>query len=63
MKRVFQIFDLSKSEQRVVLIITLVLVGFGFVMYERRVHYPPVKARSVIEPPPSPSPSETQNEQ
>ncbi len=37
MKRLFRIFELSKNEQRVVLIVMFVLIVFAFVGYERRV--------------------------
>ena len=59
MKRLFRIFDLSKNEQRVVLIVMLALIAISFVGYERRVHHPPVQLTSETEPKPSPSPSET----
>jgi hypothetical protein len=63
MKRLFRIFDLTKNEQRVVLIVMLVLVAICFVGYERRVHRPPVKLTSAAEPEPSPTPVETEDEQ
>jgi hypothetical protein len=63
MKRLLRIFELTKNEQRVVLLVMLVLVVFAFVGYERRIHYLPVRARSVTEPRPSPSPSGTEDEQ
>jgi hypothetical protein len=47
MKRLLRIFELSKNEQRVVLIVMLVLVTIAFVRYERRVrrvHRVPVQA-------------------
>ncbi len=50
MKRLFRIFELSKNEQRVVLIVMLVLVAICFVGYERRVHRPRVQLTSVVEP-------------
>ncbi len=37
MKRVFRIFELSKNEQRVVLIVILLLIAIAFVQYERRI--------------------------
>jgi hypothetical protein len=37
MKRLLRIFELTKNEQRVVLIIMLVLITIAFVAYERRV--------------------------
>jgi len=62
-KRFFRIFDLTKNEQRVVLIVMLVLVAIYFVGYERRVHRPPVQLTSVVEPRPSPTAVETEDEQ
>ena len=63
MKRLLRIFDLSKSEQRVVLVVILALVAFALVRYERRVHHrPPVQLTSTIEPKPSPTPVETRDE-
>ena len=38
MKRLFKIFELSKNEQRVVLIIMLILITVALLGYERRVH-------------------------
>ncbi len=63
MKRLLRIFDLSKNEQRVVLIVMLVLIIFAFVGYERRVHCSPVQLTSATEPKPSPSPVETEDDQ
>ena len=62
MKRFFQSFKLSKNEQRVVLIVILVLLAIAFVKYERRVHNPPVYMRSTTEPTASPTPVETEDE-
>jgi hypothetical protein len=62
MNRLFRIFELSKNEQRVVLIVMLVLLAIAFVGYERRVHNPPVYTRSTTEPTASPTPLETENE-
>jgi hypothetical protein len=56
MKRQIRIFDLSKSEQRVVLIIIFALIAGAFAAYERRAHRPPVKPIKVTAPQPSPSP-------
>ena len=36
MKRPFRIFELSKNEQRVVLIVMFVLLALAFIGYERR---------------------------
>jgi hypothetical protein len=62
MKRFFQTFELSKNEQRVVLIVILVLLAIAFVGYERRVHNPPVYMRSTTQPTASPTPVETEDE-
>jgi hypothetical protein len=63
MKLFLRIFELSKNEQRVVLIVMLVLVAICFVGYERRVHRFPVQLTSVVEPKPSPTPVKTEDEQ
>ncbi len=63
MKRLFRIFELSKNEQRVVLIVVLVLIAIAFVRYERRVHHASVQQRPVTELKPSPSPVEAEDEQ
>ena len=63
MKSLLRIFDLTKNEQRVVLIIMLVLIAIAFIGYERRVHHPPAQPPSAVETKPSPSPVETANEQ
>ena len=39
MKRLFRIFELSKNEQRVVLIVMFVLLAIAFIGYERRVDH------------------------
>jgi hypothetical protein len=61
MKRLFRIFELSKNEQRVVLIVLLVLITIAFVGYERRVHRHSVQLTSATESKPSPSPAETED--
>ncbi len=60
MKRLLRIFELSKNEQRVVLIVVFVLIAIGFVGYERRVHRIHVQTSAVPEVKtfPSPTPSE-----
>jgi hypothetical protein len=55
MKRLFRIFELSVNEQRVVLIIMLVLITIAFVAYERRVHHSPVESALSTQPKPSPT--------
>jgi hypothetical protein len=39
MKRLFRMFELSKNEQRVVLIVVFALLAIAFLGYEHRVHY------------------------
>ncbi len=63
MKRLFRIFELSKNEQRVVLIVMFVLITVAFVGYERRIHSvhlrppPPLGAKT------TPSPAEIEQAQ
>ncbi len=61
MKRLLRIFELSKNEQRVVLIVMLVLLAFAFIGYERRIHRP-VQQGLATEAQPSPSPVGTEDE-
>ena len=63
MKGLFRIFELSKNEQRVVLIVMFVLITVVFVGYERRVHHSAVEPASATEPKPSPSAVETVDDQ
>jgi hypothetical protein len=63
MKRVIRIFVLSKSEQRVVLIVILALIAGALVRYERRGHQFPVRVTATTEPKASPSSTEAENEQ
>ena len=63
MKRLFRIFELSKNEQRVVLIVILVLITIAFVEYQRRVHHSPNELTLVTEPKPSPTAVETIGDQ
>ena len=58
MKRFFTIFDLSKSEQRVVLIVMLILIAIAFVGYERRVHQSLAQPKSVAQPQASRAPTQ-----
>ncbi len=63
MKRLFRIFELTKNEQRVVLIVMLILLTIAFVGYQRRVHRHPVQMiTSATELKPSPSPVETKDD-
>ena len=63
MKRLLRIFVLSKSEQRVVLIVMLALIAVALVGYERRIHARPVQAAAAAQSKASPSPQETEDEQ
>jgi len=63
MRRLFRIFELAKNEQRVVLIVILVLIAIAFVRYELRVHHSLVQSTPGMESKPSPSPVETKNEE
>jgi hypothetical protein len=58
MKRLFRIFELSKNEQRVVLIVIFVLIAIAFAKYERRVRNSSIQPTSATEGKPSPSPAE-----
>jgi uncharacterized membrane protein len=62
MKRLFRIFELSKNEQRVVLIAVFVLLAIAFIGYEHRVHRSPVQLTSMVESKPSATPMETEDE-
>jgi hypothetical protein len=62
MKRLFRIFELSKNEQRVVLIVIFVLIAIAFIRYERRTHQQPVQTSAVMDAKPVPSPSGTEDE-
>jgi len=63
MKRLLRIFEVSKNEQRIVLIVMLALVAIAFVGYARRGHHRPVQQISAREPKASPSPVETEDQQ
>jgi len=56
MKSAIRIFDLSKSEQRVVLIIILALIVGAFAAYQCRAHPRPVQPITTPTPQQSPSP-------
>jgi hypothetical protein len=57
MKRLLRIFELTKNEQRVVLILLFVLLAVAFIGYERRVHRAPVQPIAASAPSPSPNPT------
>jgi hypothetical protein len=56
MKRLFKIFELSKNEQPVILIVMLVLVVIAFVGYQWRVHRSHPHAPGLIDAKASPTP-------
>jgi hypothetical protein len=62
MKRLFRIFELSKNEQRVVLIVMFVLLMGAFIGYERRVGHFPAQRTLPAEVKSSPSPVEIDDE-
>ena len=62
MKRLFRIFELSKSEQRVVLIVMLALIASALLGYERRVHQFPVQSADATRSKTSPSPAPTDDD-
>jgi hypothetical protein len=59
----FRVFDLSKSEQRVALIVMFVLIAVAFVGYERRARHFQVQPTSATEVKSSPSPAEFKDQQ
>jgi hypothetical protein len=63
MKRLLRISDLSKNEQRVILIVILALIAAALVRYERRVHRHAVQPISAMEAKASPTPAQTEDEQ
>ncbi len=63
MKRLLRIFVLSANEQRVVLIIMLILITIAFVAYERRIHQSSVRPALATQPRPSPTVVETVGDQ
>ena len=63
MKRFLRIFELSKNEQRVVLIVVFALLAIAFIGYERRVHHSPVESALSTQPKPSPTAVETVGDQ
>jgi hypothetical protein len=55
MKRLFHIFELSKNEQRVVLLVVFALITIAFVGYQRRVHDGPAQPTAATDARPSPT--------
>ena len=62
MKRLFRIFELSKNEQRVVLIVMFVLLALAFIGYERHIGHFPVQRTLPADVKSSPSPVEIDDE-
>jgi hypothetical protein len=62
MKRLTGIFVLSKSEQRVVVIVVIALVIGALVRYERRANHLPGHATATAIPNPSPTPPKAEDE-
>ena len=62
MKRLLTIFELSRNEQRVVLIVVFALVAIAFVSYERRIHRHLVERTLAVESNASPTPAQTEDE-
>jgi hypothetical protein len=62
MKPLFRIFELSRNEQRVVLIAILILIAIALVEYERRIHDSSAQLTSATDSKTSPTPVETGNE-
>ena len=56
MKRLLTIFELTSNEQRVVLIIMVILITIAFVAYERRVHHSAVQPTAAAQAGLSPTP-------
>ena len=59
MKRLLQIFELSKNEQRVVLIVMFVLITIALIGYQRRIHSVHLRPPALPEATTSPSPAQT----
>jgi hypothetical protein len=62
MKRLLRIFELSANEQRVVLIIMLILITIAFIAYECRVHRTRVQTPSATAPQASLTPVEAEDQ-
>jgi hypothetical protein len=62
MKRPLRIFELSKNEQRVVLIVMFVLIAIALIGHERRVYHSPVQSTSATDAKPSATPTQTEDE-
>jgi hypothetical protein len=58
MKRLLRIVELSKNEQRVILIVIFALVVVSFASYERRVAHHPIERTFTAESKASPTPAQ-----
>lgn len=56
MKGLFRVFELAKNEQRVVLVVLLLLVALAFLGYEQRTHHSALRATSRAQAQASPTP-------
>ena len=63
MKRFFRIFELSKNEQRVVLIVIFALLAITLIGHERRIQRRAVQPSSATGLKPSPTAGETVDDQ
>jgi hypothetical protein len=63
MKRLFRIFELSKNEQRVVLIVMFVLITVALIGYQRRTHSFHLRPPAPQEAKTSSSPAQTDEAQ
>ena len=63
MKRLLRIFELTRNEQRVVLIVMLILIAIAFLGYKRRIHRFPAQPVSATELKQAPSRAKIENEQ
>ena len=63
MKRFFRIFELSKNEQRVVLIVMFVLITVALIGYQRRIRSVHLRPAATPEAKTYPSPAQTEEAQ
>jgi len=63
MKRLLRIIELSVNEQRVVVIIMLILITIAVVAYERRINRSPIGSALTPKLKPSATPAETARDQ
>jgi hypothetical protein len=63
MKGLFRIIELSKNEQRVVLIVMFVLVTIALIGYQRRIHSVHLRPPAAPDAKTTPSPAQTEEAQ